>query len=269
MSNSIVVNAATIRHQGTCQIAAIRYTSGVLTDQTRHLSSRLGRAGVVALLLVAGCEDFATPAELEKPTVIAVVATPPIAKLGETSSLEIVMVDPNGPLAPSEVTWELRPTYRGYETIGTIEPGSDGAAVYRAPESLPDLPANALPVDTLVIQVSGGGATIEVIKLMGVANLESSNPEIELLADGEPVTDELTVTRDGTFALSLIEAPDAGDDARYAWYSTFGTIEKYQSNPTEIVIDADEDVTEGWLHGVYRDGLGGVAWRSVRLKLAP
>ncbi|MBK9069462.1 MAG: hypothetical protein IPL79_00415 [Myxococcales bacterium] len=241
----------------------------MLTEDSRHLSSRLGRAGVVALLLLAGCETFPTPAELQKPTVIAVVATPPIARLGETSSLQIVMVDENGPLQPSDVTWTLRPTYSGYETIGTLEPGDVGEAVYRAPATLPELPANALPLDTLAIEVSGGGATIDVIKLMGVADLESSNPEVELLADGAPVIDELTVTRDGTFVLSLVEAPDAGDDARYAWYSTFGTIEKYQSNPTEIEIDADEDVTEGWLHAVYRDGRGGVAWRSVRLVLAP
>ena len=81
--------------------------------------------------------------------------------------------------------------------------------------------------------------------------------------DADGLAGPLTLARNTPVAIDVAIEPAAGEDARFAWYSSAGEIERYQSTPAELV--AAEDAGRGWLFVVVRDGLGGVAWHGVEV----
>ena len=207
----------------------------------------------------AGCTDFASPAELPRPTILAVVAEPPVVAPGQTTQLSVAVADASGPLTPT-VRWSLVETYRGVPPMGTL-----AGATYTAPDPVPALPPNAPPIDSVQLEVDVGGTTLTALKAVPVLDVARANPTLTTftVGDGDALAGPLTVARGATLALTVAIDPPAGEDARYAWYSSAGAIEKYQSNPTTMI--AAEDATTGWLFVVVRDGLGGVAWRGVEV----
>jgi hypothetical protein len=219
---------------------------------------------VLALCASTACTDFATPAELTKPTVLAIVADPPLVATGGTSELSVVLAGPDGPMSADQVEWALVETFPGVPPFGAVSAGAaPGEATFTVPDPLPPQPDGALPVSTVQATVTAGEETIVVVKAMVVADLPSANPEITALAIGGDVVDNaVTVTAGATVPLDVGTEPAPSDDATYAWYSTVGEIQDYQSNPCELVVA--QAPGEGWLFVVVRDGRGGVAWRGVR-----
>ncbi|MCA9679362.1 MAG: hypothetical protein H6709_01300 [Kofleriaceae bacterium] len=217
-----------------------------------------------AATLATACSDFANPSELTKPTVLAVIADPPLVAPGAATSLSVVMAGPDGPLDPSAVQWQLIETLPGVAPIGTLT--ADGVtATYQAPEQLPELPDGSPPLDSVQATITAGDTSVVVVKGVLIADLPSANPAVTaLMVDGDAADDGLTIDAGATYPLELATDPAPGDDATFAWYSTVGEIALYQSNPTELVAG---DAGDGWLFVVMRDGRGGVAWRGVSVEV--
>lgn len=216
----------------------------------------------VALLGLASCTDFASPAELTKPTVLAIIAEPPLVAPGASAELELVVVGPDGPIEPAGLQWRMIETLPGVPPFGAIEPGDDGTATYTAPDPLPDLPEGAPPLDSVEVTIETDDLTVTAVKVMAVTDLPAANPAITSMVVGEvEASDGMNVVAGVTYPLEVEIDPPAGPDAAYAWYSTVGTIERYQSTPTELVAGGDD----GWLFVVVRDGRGGIAVRGVEI----
>ena len=228
------------------------------------------RLAVVPLfvLATAACTDFATPAQLEKPLILAITADPPLVVAGGQSQLDAVVVDGDGVKTGLTTRYRLIETYDGVAPIGRLD---DSAAPvrYLAPDPVPSLPGNAPPIDTIEVTIDGlPDGPLTALKVMGVAPVETANPRITALTigDGDGLAEgPLTVRRGDRRALTLTVDPPPSDDASFAWYTVAGTIEKYQSNPCELVVG--DEARSGWLFVVVRDGLGGVAWRGVELRV--
>ena len=223
-------------------------------------------ASLLALPLVAAaaaCTDFATPAELTKPTILAITAEPPVVAPGASSVLETVVVDRNGVLAGLTQRQSLVETYPGVAPMGRVE--VDGGEVrYVAPDPVPELPDDAPPLDSVQIEVDTADGPLRAVKLMLVTDaVATANPTIDrLTVNGvDALTGPVTLGRNAAAAIDVGIDPPAGEDATFAWYTSAGLIERYQSTPAELV--AAEDATSGWLFVVVRDGVGGVAWHGV------
>ncbi len=65
--------------------------------------------------------------------------------------------------------------------------------------------------------------------------------------------------------LSVTVDPPADDMTTYAWYSTLGEIEQYQSSPTQLV--APDAAGDGWLFVVVRNANAGAAWHKLPLRV--
>lgn len=230
---------------------------------------RWGWALGLPLLAMLGCTDFATPADLEVPTIIAVVAEPPIVRPGAATRVSVLVVGPDGALAGLTPRWSLIESFPTVPVMGTLT--TDGAdAIYQAPAEVPPRPANVPPVDTLRLEVDvpdgdgGGTHTLTAVKAIGVLPQDAANPTLRVLGpDGEDATTLRGPAADGV-PLEVALTPAATDDTRYAWYSTVGTIADYQSNPATLTGEAPGT---GTVFVVVRDGVGGVAWRAVDVVL--
>lgn len=223
--------------------------------------ARLSAASfAVAALAATACTDFASPAELTKPTILAVTAEPPVVAPGGHTDLAVAIADASGPLTTLPTRWSLVETYRGVPPMGTLV-----GTTYTAPDPLPTLPAGALPVDTIQLEIDTAVGTLIAVKVVPVVSTTAANPAVTALTvgDEDALAGPLTVARGATLPLTLTTDPAPGEDARFAWYSSVGLIERYQSNPTTLV--AAEEAGSGWLFAVVRDGKGGVAWRGVQV----
>jgi len=216
------------------------------------------------VVVVASCGDFPTPAELTKPTILAVVADPPLVAEGESTTLNVVVAGPDGPMAPDALDWVLIETLPGVPVFGALVANDDGTATYTAPDPLPERPQGAPPVDSVQLTVTVGDETLTSIKAVVVTDVPAANPAITSLIVGEAeAEDGMHVASDVVYPIEVELDPAPGEDATYAWYSTAGAIEQYQSNPAELV--GAEEAGDGWLFVVVRDGRGGVAWRGVEV----
>lgn len=230
----------------------------------RRLASAALAPAIIALL-AAGCTDFATPAELTKPTILAITAEPPVVAPGASAVLETVVVDGSGVLDGLTQRHALVETYPGVPPMGRLE--DDGGVLrYVAPDPVPALPDDAPPLDSVQIDVDTPAGTLRAVKLMLVTDaVATANPVISRLTIGDTdviaAPGPIVLARETAVAIDVAIDPPAGDDARFAWYSSAGLIERYQSTPSELV--AAEDARGGWLFVVVRDGLGGVAWHGV------
>jgi hypothetical protein len=221
-------------------------------------------AVLIALLVGPACGEFSTPAELTKPTVLAVIAEPPLVAPGATTELEVVVAGPGGLVEPSETRWTLTETFSGVPPFGELTAVGARSAIYRAPDPVPELPRDVPPLVGVEVTVVADDLEIVVIKALLVADLPSANPSITAVAIGGAVVGDTATIRAGDVVeLDVGVEPAPGDDATFAWYSTVGEIARYQSNPTELI--AADAARDGWLFVVVRDGRGGVAWRGVEV----
>ncbi len=222
------------------------------------------RLAVVLLVGAAACTDFATPAELTKPTILAITAEPPVVAPGASSVLETIVVDAGGVMTGLTQRHQLIETYPGVPPMGRVERVGDEVR-YVAPDPIPELPDNALPLDSVQIEIDTPEGTLRAIKVMPVTTVTAANPTITRLTvgDADGLAGPLTLARNTPVAIDVAIEPAAGEDARFAWYSSAGGIERYQSTPAELV--AAEEARQGWLFVVVRDGAGGVAWHGVEV----
>lgn len=220
---------------------------------------------VVAFLAVtAACDDFAPPSALSASQVVGVIAEPPIVAPGETTILTPLIATPQGPVtgaAGYSATWTLTETLPGVPPFGELTARPDGTAQYRAPMTVPPLPPNAPPLDSAQLTAVLDGRKVTTLKAVLVAGVPTANPAISALtADGVTIGEGLTLEAGAEVELEVRTTPAAQDNARFAWYSSLGEIEKYQSNPTTLVA---KEPGSGWLYVVVRDGQLGVAWRAL------
>jgi hypothetical protein len=219
---------------------------------------------VVAFVSGLGCADFATPAELTKPTILAIVAEPPLVAPGAETELSVILAGPDGPMAADAVDWALVESLPGIPAFGTIEPGATGTATYTAPDPLPELPEGVPPITSVAVAVDAGDTAIESIKVVGVADFPAVNPRVTVLAIGGVAFgpgETVALDAGGSYALDVGIDPAPGEDAAFAWYTTARENKQYQSNPCELIA-ADEPRDDAWLFVVLRDGLGGVVVRG-------
>lgn len=217
-------------------------------------------------LAAAACADFATPAQLERPTIIAVVADPPIITPGAQSRLSVVIADRSGVLTGLPTRWEVGEAFPGVPPMGTITPDGDGA-IYTAPDPLPTRPDDVPPVDAVAVTVETADGTRAALKAVPVLTTATANPAITALAvgDRDALPGTVTVSKGETLSLSVTTDPPASADATYAWYTPVGDIKFYQSNPCDLVLD--DESASGPLLVVVRDGVGGVVWRQATLQV--
>lgn len=217
----------------------------------------------ITLASVSACDDFSTPAELSIPQVLAIRAQPPVVNVGETTELELFLANSDGRIASPDVTWTVTPTNPGEPRLGQVVGLSDGRAMFTAPDDIPENPS--LGSVTATIRVPGDPAA-ELVAIKGVilGTVPLVNPTMTgLSVDGSDILlqDTITADRGRMLSLELATDPEISDMSTFAWYTTVGEIEAYQSNPTTL--NTGEDAGSGWLFAVVRDGLGGVTWHSV------
>jgi hypothetical protein len=208
---------------------------------------------VIAVGSWTGCETLgATPAELSKPQILAIRADPPAIQAGQTSTLSILVADPDGVVANPDVTWTLTTQDPDEQPLGTLT--GDG---YTAPATI----AEESVVELVEARVLIAGEELIASKVISVGTNVRDNPAlVGFTADGADVlaTGTLTLTTGQTTVLSV----DIGADIRdVAWYATVGSIEQYRSTPAELV--APDEPGSGWLIAVVRDAFGGVVWQAI------
>jgi hypothetical protein len=216
-------------------------------------------------LLLSACTEFATPAELDRPQILAITTQPPSVGLGERSTIDLLVADPSGEVSDARVTWASVAIVEGTLPVGDVEVADDGTVSYIAPSERPE----TMPTIAMVqASVEIADQTLVGIKAVVVGNVGLANPTLIALSGNATdllANPELTLSRDEIASLSVTIEPAATDETMYAWYSTIGTIEMYRSSPTEIVADTPG---QGWLFLVVRDGRGGVIWHKVHLTVS-
>jgi hypothetical protein len=224
------------------------------------------RLAVLGACLLAACTDFDTPSELQKATVLAVVADPPVTPPGASSRLELVLVDGAGRVATPEATWRLVETFPGVAPMGQVTGNPDGTGTYTAPAVAPPLDEKMPPIDSVEIEIAAMPRPLTALKGMVVADLASANPTVaSLTVGGSDGLAAATAPAGATTPVAVTIEPAAGDDATYAWYSTLGELEDYQSAEAQLI--APVEAGTGWLFVVVRDGKGGVAWHGAPLTI--
>ena len=219
---------------------------------------------LTSVFLGSACTDFTTPAELQKTTILAVVSDPPLTPPGGQSRLELVVVDQTGRVAAPASTWRMVETFPGVPPMGTVADNGDGTATYNAPTDPPPTTEETPPIDSVEIELATTPRPLTVLKAQVVSSAPSQNPTLATVTvDGVDARAGATarVAQSSTVAVTI--DPPAGEDATYAWYTTLGKIEEYQS--AEAILEAPEAAGSGWLFVVVRDGLGGVAWHGAPL----
>ncbi|MEM9488460.1 MAG: hypothetical protein AAGC55_04920 [Myxococcota bacterium] len=212
-----------------------------------------------------GCDDFASPAELERNQLAAIRAEPPGVMADGQSSLEVLVLGPDGAVDEVDATWSTVATTPDVPAIGRVDAAAD-ATHFIAPEQVDEV-----TIASVEVRVATDGDELVGVKTITVG-VPLDNPTIravtaagQTVADGEQVAvgfgDEMALAVD----FESQSAPESEDvEATYAWYSTVGTIARYLDR--DPVLEADETGT-GWVYVVARDGLGGVAWQGFRLTI--
>ncbi len=225
--------------------------------------SRLFQCMLLAAVATAAgaCEEFATPAELAGPQILAVRSESPAVPPGERVALEILVAGPDGEIETPDVSWAVEPAAVGAAPIGAIEVEEDGSAYYRAPATVAEEPTFSAVRATVQVD----DLELVAIKALGVTNLPFENPSVSLLRADEQdllaADAALALSPEQTVELEVDIAPAITEETSFSWYATVGEIEEYRSNPTELV--APEEAAEGVLFVVVRDGLGGITWAQA------
>lgn len=219
---------------------------------------------VCAALLpsIAACTEFATPAELSRPQILAINAEPPIVPPGQSTVLSILVADEDGPIAAPEITWTVTALNPGTLPLGTVADAGAGQALYTAPQEVAENPTfSSVQAE---VQIADRELPLIAIKGIGIGTLPLQNPTLTSFTIGveDAMTDDsIFVQRGATLEVAITTDPPADDNSAVAWYATIGTIERYQSTPAELLVQ--DEPGSGWLIAVARNGFGGVIWRAV------
>jgi len=215
----------------------------------------------MTIVASTGCNDFATPAELDRAQIIVMISDPPAVPLRESSLMTIVVADSNGEVTTADVQWEVSSSVPELPPLGSVEVSGD-TVTYNAPNALPSLPDLALVQATVTV----GDETLVGLKGVVIGPLQFVNPTITALtAAGTDVmtAGAIEVSAGDTIDLAVTLDPPADEMTTYAWYSTIGEIEQYRSTPTEFIAPAESG--DGWLFVVARNDKGGATWHKVQL----
>lgn len=231
----------------------------------KERASALGVA-TLAALFAAACTEFATPAELAKPQVLAISAEPPSIAPGATTELRILVADNDGPMDDLDVTWTVTSLIPGAPPLGEITSAEAGVATYTAPADIPENPTFSSVQAS--VQLEGQSQPLIAIKGVALGSLPLVNPTLASFTVGDQdalASPVMTLQRGETLPIAITTEPAPGETGAVAWYVTIGTIEAYQSSPTELVVG--DESGSGWLFVVVRDGFGGVAWHQVQIEV--
>jgi hypothetical protein len=220
-------------------------------------------AAALALAPLCACEEFATPAELDRPQIIAIRADSPVVPAGERAALECLIAGPGGIIGDAELRWEVVPFAANLKALGQIETGA-GTATYVAP------PEAAETLAPAVVQLTARVGEVQLVgqKYLAIGGERRSNPRItELRIADQPVvgTTPRQLPADPLLSISVVVDPPLGADGSVAWYATAGQIERYRG--TSSTIDTSVGNPAGLLIAVARDGLGGVDWRVAAIEI--
>lgn len=223
------------------------------------VSRSLGLVSLAIAVASSGCKDFATPAELDRPQIVAIASDPASVRPGERARLSLLVAGPDGPIAPEEVSWSVT-TQPGVPDLGRVE--SEGEDTYYvAPDEVDEDPTGTL----VEAAVTAGDLELSGLKAMVVSRLVLENPAVTAIErDGAAIEGPLQVRRGAHFELAVAIEPEATEDLEVAWYSTSLAIEKYRSQPTEA--EVPDDAGDGWLIAVARDR-GGVGWLAIPVEI--
>jgi hypothetical protein len=210
-----------------------------------------------ATALLAACSEFPTPAELAQVQILAVRAEPPALVAGESARLAVLVAGPAGTVEPELVHWSMADALPA-----RIEIGDTGAATLVATSEV------TAPhwIELAVTVQLEGGHLLRARKSIRVGGGRGANPLVHALQvdgsahqEGEPLR-----TAPGTaLALQLDAGPELGESAGTSWFATTGELAFYRRASTHWTAPAEP--AHGHLYAVYRDGAGGVAWRSHEL----
>ena len=206
------------------------------------------------------CSDFHTPAELSKPQIIALRVEPATITPGSRAKLTALVAGPDG-IMPAEVSWSV--TSPANAANATIDVDDEGTWIAPALDAIPA----SIEVDARVVVA---GDVLLGVRSVRIARDVTDNPRVATLrvnGDDLPEGQPLVLQRSEPVELTISTAPHMEDGARVSWYATVGEITLYRRVPTEFV--APDQPATGWLIVVYRDGVGGVAWRSHPLQIQP
>lgn len=212
--------------------------------------------------LSAGCEEFVTPAELDKPQILAIRAEPPALLPAENSTLSILVAGPEGIISDPDVTWASVSTNPGEPPLGTVMVGDDEEVIYTAPATI----AESVVYGSVTARIASADGDLAALKVMTIGDESVSNPTlVTFTSDGSDLLDDRTLllTTGQTAALALDIDTTMDDTTSVAWYTTIGIIERYQSNPADFM--AGDEPGTGWLIAVVRDGSGGIAWEVIEV----
>jgi hypothetical protein len=208
---------------------------------------------VSSLIAAAGCDDFATPAELAAPRIIALTSEPAAVEAGAEAIIDAVVAGPDGVIA-TRAAWSLETPVDG---VTLFDDGADHIAV--AAEV-------AETTVTLRAEVEVDGVRLVGIRALSVGGVSRANPTIDLRLDGAAAGPDLTLPLADEIEIAVVADPPTiddggdGDGGAVSWFATEGEIELYRRNPA--VLETPDVSGTGMLLAVYRDGLGGVAWQQ-------
>jgi hypothetical protein len=220
----------------------------------------------LALPLAAGCADFETPAELDRPQILAVRAAPARLSAGQRAELSLLVAGPEGDLTPTALDWTVIAPGGAATEAGSIEIDGEGA-YYRTPDQAVDEP-RAVTVQVTAMLADNTALIAEKTILLGADSL--SEPLItDVLADGVAVGERAEVAAGGAIELALrteSAAPaDPPQEPLTTWHTTCGTFAPHRESA--VLFEAPDEPCAGMIYAVFRDGLGGVAWHSLEIEV--
>lgn len=200
-------------------------------------------------MLAAGCDDFATPSELEAPRIIALAAEPAAVAPGGEAVLDAVVAGPTG-LMGGRARWSIETPVDG------VSLWSDGVDHISVAAGVGETEV------TLRAEVEVGGDVLIGVRQIAVGGASRGNPVIDLVVGGAAAGEALVLDAgiDHDIALLADPAPESFAAGAVSWFATAGEIPHYRHNPA--VLEAPGEPGAGVLLAVYRDGQGGVAWRQ-------
>jgi hypothetical protein len=223
---------------------------------------------VAFFALVAGCDVSSAPAELDRARVLAVRVSPAHLSPGDVASIDALIGSADGTVAevaPTSVT------LAGEPIDGMISRGDDGWRVACPPEpalaelrgafELGDDDPVAVPLD---VGVDVDGEPLGATKVVFLGS-DGDDPVLAgITVSGAQTDDDGTVVvAPGDIAIAAGGA-SGQTELSYAWYSSVGTIDLYQSDAATLTAP---EPTTGQLVLVVRDQRGGVVWSWLDLRV--
>ena len=232
---------------------------------------------MLMMLALAACNaDVDEPWQLDHDRIIAVRAEPPSLMPGQTSTLTLFVGFKEG--APAEKKPDFAQVVSPMSLASLVHVESSGDWVVDAPsdeqlaaartelglaatDPVPLRIGIAAAWPTPVVSPMGNGFAATKIVLLG---LEGTNPPLAgvTINGAEATGDEVVVSKLGKTPL-FIEADDEVNIVN--WLTSAGTMHDFDLHNAYLTFEKD-DMTEGQLAVVLRDGRGGVAWKFWSLR---